>query len=101
MVYVYNFFPDDPLESLFNLVHRLYEKLDEIKRTISLNASTLGETVHPKDFNTIKHIRDEDVSVFEEFEEAPELTAGEFVKQELLDFLKRVVKGNQSAFPPG
>lgn len=101
MVYVFNFFPEDRLESLLNLVHRLYEKLDAIKRTIGLDASTLGETVDPKDFNTIKRIRDEDVSVLEELEEASELTVGEFVKQELLDFLKRVGEEKLKRIPTG
>jgi len=101
VVYVCNFFPEDRLESLLNLVHRLYEKLDAIKRTIGLDASTLGETVDPKDFNTIKRIRDEDASVLDELEEASELTAGEFVKQELLDFLKRVGEEKLRRIPTG
>jgi len=101
VVYVFNFFPEDRLESLLNLVHRLYEKLDAIKRTIGLDASTLGETVDPKDFNTIKRIRDEDASVLDELEEASELTVGEFVKQELLDFLKRVEEERLKRIPVG
>jgi len=101
LVYVYNFFPEDHLESLLNLVHRLYEKLDAIKRTIGLDASTLGETVDPRDFNTIKRIRDEDTSVLDELEETSELTVGEFVKQELLDFLKRVGEERLKRIPVG
>jgi hypothetical protein len=101
MIYVFNFFPEDRLESLLNLVHRLYEKLDAIKRTIGLDASTLGETVDPKDFNTIKRIRDEDASVLDDLEEASELTVGEFVKQELLDFLKRVGEEKLKRIPLG
>jgi superfamily II DNA or RNA helicase len=101
VVHVYNFFPEDRLESLLNLVHRLYEKLDAIKRTIGLDASTLGETVDPRDFNTIKRIRDEDASVLDELEEASELTVGEFVKQELLDFLKSVGEEKLKRIPTG
>jgi len=86
---------------LLNLVHRLYDKLDAIRRTIGLDASTLGETVDPKDFNTIKRIRDEDASVLDELEEASELTVGEFVKQELLDFLKRVGEERLKRIPTG
>ncbi len=100
-MYVFNFFPEDHLESLLNLVQRLYEKLDAIKRTIGLDASTLGETVDPKDFNTITRIRDEDSSVLDELEEASELTVGEFVKQELLDFLKRVGEERLKRIPIG
>lgn len=101
MVYVYNFFPEDRLESLLNLVHRLYEKLEAIKRSVGLDASTLGETVDPKDFNAIRRIQAEDVGVFDELEEASELTVGEFVKQELLDFLKRIGEERLKRIPYG
>jgi len=100
-VHVYNFYPEDRLESLLNLVHRLYEKLDAIKRSVGLDASTLGETVHPKDFNAIRRIQAEDATVFDELEEATELIVGEFVKQELLDFLKRIGEERLKRIPLG
>jgi len=100
-VHVYNFYPEDRLESLLNLVHRLYEKLDAIKRSVGLDASTLGETVDPKDFNAIHRIQAEDATVFDELEEATELIVGEFVKQELLDFLKRIGEERLKRIPLG
>ena len=56
VVHVYNFFPEDKLESLLNLVERLYEKPDAIKRTVGLDTSTLGEAVDTKEFNAIRRI---------------------------------------------
>jgi len=101
MVHVYNFFPEDRLESLLSLVQRLYEKLDAIKRSVGLDASTLGETVDPKDFNAILRIQAEDTAVLDELEEASELIVGEFVKQELLDFLRRMGEERLKRIPLG
>jgi hypothetical protein len=71
-------------------VQRLYEKLDAIRRTVGLDTSTLGEAVDPKEFNAVRRIQAQDLSIFDELEQASELTVGEFVKQELLDLLKKI-----------
>lgn len=99
--HIYNFFPEDKLDALLKLVERLYEKLDAIKRTVGLDASTLGETVDPKEFNAIRRIQAQDSSILDELEQDSELTVGEFVKQELLDFLKQIGEERVKRIPLG
>lgn len=88
-VYVYNFIPEDALESLLGIMERLYKKLQDINRTVGLDASILGEKPNPMDFNTLRRIAKEDEKVLDELEAENELNIGEFLKQELLDFLQR------------
>ncbi len=101
LVHVYNFLPEDKLESLLNLVQRLYDKLDAIRRTVGLDTSTLGEAVDPKEFNAIRRIQTQDVTIFDELEQTSELSVGEFLKQELLDFLKKVGEERLQRIPLG
>lgn len=100
-VHVYNFLPEDKLESLLNLVQRLHDKLDAIRRTVGLDTSTLGEAVDPKEFNAIRRIQTQDLSILDELEQVSELTIGEFVKQELLDFLKKIGEETLQRIPLG
>jgi len=101
IVHVYNFFPEDRLESLLNLVERLYQKLDAIRRSVGSDASTLGETIDPKDFNAIRRLEAEDESILDELEQASELTVGEFLQQELLEFLKQAGGEKLKRIPVG
>lgn len=101
LVHIYNFFPEDRLESLLRLLERLFQKLDAIKRSVGLDASTLGEAVDPKDFNAIRRIQAEDPEVVEELEQASELVVGEFIKQELLDFLRQAGEERLKRIPLG
>src|SRR5207247_756735 len=52
-------------------------------RTGFLDASVLGETVHPRNFNTLRRIRDEDGAVVAEEEEFAELASSEFLQRQL------------------
>jgi hypothetical protein len=90
IVHLYDFFPEDALESLLGIVERLYTKLDAINRSVGLDASTLGETPTPKDFGFIRDLFAGKTEVLEELEGMSELVVGEFLKQELLQFLKKV-----------
>ena len=85
---VYNFFPEDELESLLNLLKRLYEKIEAINRSVGLDASVLGETPSPKDFGYIKDIFTEKKQVLDELEELSELAVGEFMKDEILRYVQ-------------
>jgi len=89
VVYVYNFFPEDKLENLLGLMNKLRKKLDAINKTIGLDASVLGETPNPRDFNTLRRIEKGESAVIDELEEESEVTVGEFLYQDLLEFLKR------------
>ncbi|GAH52826.1 unnamed protein product, partial [marine sediment metagenome] len=72
-----------------------------IRRTVGLDTSTLGEAVDPKEFNAIRRIQTQDLTIFDELEQASELTVGEFVKQELLDFLKKIGEERLQRIPLG
>lgn len=87
-IHVYNFSPEDALENLLGLLERLYKKLDAINRTVGLDASVLGEVPNPMDFNTLLRIAQNDEAVLDELEADSELVVGEFLAQDLLQFLK-------------
>lgn len=100
-IYVYNFFPEEELEELLGLLQRLYEKLDAINRTVGLDASVLGETPNPMNFNILRRLEREDRRALEELEAESELTVGEFLKQDLLRFLKEVGEEKLKRIPLG
>jgi len=98
---VYNFFPEEDLEELLRLLTRLYEKLHAINRTVGLDASVLGETPNPMDFNILRRLAGEEGTTLDELEEASELTIGEFLKQDLLRFLKEAGEERLRRIPLG
>jgi len=87
VLWVYNMFPDQGLERLLGLVQSLNRKIADIDRLGMLDASVLGEEVHPQTFNTLKRIRQEDDSVIEEEEQFTELASSEVLLQQLRAFL--------------
>ena len=88
VLYIHNMFPDEGLERLLRLVERLTERISQIDEAGFLDASVLGETVHPRNFNTLRRIREEDGSVIEEEEQFGELASSEFLLRQLLDLLR-------------
>ncbi len=68
-LWVHNMFPDDGLEKLLGLVESLSKKIASIDQSGFLDASILGEVVHPQNFNTLRRIEEEDGKVVEEVEE--------------------------------
>ena len=78
VLWLYNMFPDAGLERLLRLVQRLSQRISDIDKAGFLDASVLGETVHPQNFNTLRRIREEDGTVIEEEEEFTELASSEF-----------------------
>jgi superfamily II DNA or RNA helicase len=101
VVHAYNFIPEDALESLLGLVRRLRERLEDINRSGLLDAPVLGEMPTPQDFNALRRIADEDQTIWSELESLSELDVGEFLKQELLDFLKRMGEEKLKDIPLG
>jgi len=101
VVHTYNFFPEDALESLLRLMERLRERLEAINRAGLLDAPVLGELPTPQDFNALRRIAQADQTIWSELESFSELNFGEFLQQELLDFLKRVGEERLKALPPG
>lgn len=101
MIDIYNFFPEDALEVLLGLLQRLWEKLEYINRSVGLDTSLFGEMINPQDFNALRRIKEEDSTVVDELESLSELDVGEFLQQELLDFLKRVGEEKVKRIPLG
>lgn len=93
-VHIYNFNPEDALESLLNLVKRLSERLSAINSAGLLDATVMGEIPTPRNFGDIRRIANADSSIISELENISELNVGEFLKQELLSFIKRLGKEN-------
>jgi len=101
VIRVYNFFPEEELEEILGILDRLREKLDAINRTVGLDASVLGETPNPMDFNILRRIAREEKETLDELEAQSELTVGEFLKQDLLRFLKELGEEDLKRIPLG
>jgi Helicase conserved C-terminal domain len=84
-LWVLNMFPDEGLERLLGLVESLSRKIASIDQSGFLDASILGEVVHPQNFNTLRRIEEEDGTVVEEQEQFVELVSSEFLLQNLKD----------------
>jgi len=101
VIHVYNFFPEEELEELLGLLARLQQKLDAINRTVGLDASILGETPNPMDFNILRRLQAEDKQTLQELEADSEFAIGEFLKQDLLQFLKELGEEKLKRIPLG
>lgn len=82
-LHIFNMYPDEGLERLLGIVESLTRKISHIDQLGFLDASVLGETVHPKNFNTLRRIQEEDATVIEEEEQFTELASHEFLLQQL------------------
>src|SRR5216684_5047275 len=61
----------------------------------------LGESVHPRNFNKLRRIRDEDGSVIEEEEQFTELASNEFLIKQLRELLDGGGREALDALPDG
>ncbi len=100
-VMICNMFPEDELERLLRLVERLTDRIAQIDELGLLDASILGELVHPRTFNTIRRIRNEDGAVLDEEEERAELAGPETLLRQLKELLNRQGKDSLAALPHG
>ena len=98
---IHNLFPDAGLERLLGLVESLSQKIAQIDATGFLDASVLGETVHPQNFNTLRRIKEEDGSVIEEQEEFIELASSESMLQQLKSLLASGLNEKLESLPDG
>jgi hypothetical protein len=94
-------FPDEGLERLLRLVESLSEKIAAIDVTGFLDASILGEAVHPRNFNTLGRICDEDGPVIEEEEQFTELASNEFLLKQLRELLAGGAREALEEIPDG
>jgi superfamily II DNA or RNA helicase len=98
---IYNMFPEAELESLLHLVERLNNRISTIDDLGLLDASVLGEVVHPRTFNTLRRIRDEDGAVLDEEEARAELAGPEMLLKHLKEVLNREGGDNIAELPNG
>lgn len=86
---IFNMFPEDDLENLLHLIERLTSRISTIDDLGLLDASVLGEVVHPRTFNTLRRIRAEDGAILDEEEARAELAGPEMLLKHLKDLLNR------------
>ncbi len=98
---VHNMFPDDGLEELLGLVQSLSQKITAIDRAGLLDASVLGEVVHPQNFNVLRRIEQEDGQVVEEQEQFLELASSEYLLQSLKNLLGGGLRERLEELPDG
>jgi superfamily II DNA or RNA helicase len=99
-LWVRNVFPEAGLERLLRLVESLGRKIATIDQFGMLDTSVLGEIVHPRTFNTLQRIADEDESVFDDLEAQADLLSNEFLLATLQDVLAQG-EVDPSALPDG
>jgi SNF2 family DNA or RNA helicase len=107
VIYLYNILPrqGDPedsrtLEHFLNLMTRIYRRLEAIRETIGLDASTLGEEAIPKDFSEQRRIAAEDATVLaeiekrlEQFTRDPRDDLAEIISERGIDWVKNLPDG--------
>jgi len=98
---IFNMFPEEGLERLLGLVESLSRKITQIDATGFLDASVLGEMVHPRNFNTLRRIEEQDNRVVEEQEQFIELASSEFLLQQLRNLLSAGAKEKLESLPDG
>ncbi|WP_245837459.1 helicase-related protein [Methanobacterium bryantii] len=99
-IYICNFFPEQELEELLNLLKILKNKINNINDSLGLDGSVLGEKINTKVFGIIRAIKDKDKSVFEELEDES-FAGGEKFYQPLKDFMKEKSQEELQKIPYG
>jgi len=100
-LWIYNMFPDRGLERLLGLVQSLSLKIADSDQAGFLDASVLGEAVHPRNFNTLRRISEEDGAVIEEEEQVTELASSEFLLQQLRALIDAGGQESLDSLPDG
>ena len=88
-IQVCNMFPEKELEDLLHLIERLSDRIGQIDDVGMLDASVLGEVVHPRTFNALRRVKDGDVTVMDEEEARAELAGPELLLKTLREMLNR------------
>lgn len=81
---IINLFPEEGLEELLRLVARLQQRIQDIDRTVGLDASVLGEIVSPRSLDELRRLKAGDQSVLDELEQESELTSTDEMKLPLV-----------------
>lgn len=98
---IYNCFPEEGLEALLRLVERLQQRIANIDRTVGLDASVLGETIHPRSLEELKRIKAGEREVLDELERLSELVSTDEMKLPLILYLQSVGEEQMKEIPLG
>jgi len=98
---IYNCFPEEGLEELLHLLERLQQRIADIDRTVGLDASVLGEVIHPRSLEELRRIKAGDRKVLEELEQAAELLSTDEMKLPLLLYLQSIGEQAVQEIPLG
>ncbi|WP_146571433.1 C-terminal helicase domain-containing protein [Botrimarina hoheduenensis] len=98
---IYNLFPEAELEDMLRLIERLTDRISTIDDLGLLDASVLGEVVHPRTFNTLRRVREEDGAVLDEEEARAELAGPELLLKQLKESLSRDGGETPESLPNG
>ncbi len=98
---IHNMFPEEELEQLLHLVERLTSRISQIDDLGLLDASVLGEVVHPRTFNVLRRLRDGDTAILDEEEQRAELAGPEMLLKQLKDLLNRAGSDRLIELPNG
>ena len=99
-IYICNFFPEQELEELLNLLKILKYKINNINDSLGLDGTVLGEKINTKVFGIIRAIKNKDKNVFGELEEQS-FAGGEKFYQPLKDFMKEKSQEVLNKIPNG
>ncbi len=88
-VHLYNFFPQDELEDLLQLVSRIWERLQVMAGAGFLDTSTMGEAVSDKSMQALRRIQDQDHAILDELEQELELATAQDMRLPLLMFIQK------------
>ncbi len=100
-VKLYNFFPEEGLESLLGLVQRLADRITQIDRSVGLDASVLGEAISERSLEQLRRLRSNDSQVLSELEQQAELISTEDMKFPLLSYIQQIGQGIVADIPMG
>lgn len=100
-LFIYNCFPEEGLEALLRLVERLQERITSIDRSIGLDASVLGEVIHPRSLQELKRIKANDKEVLDELERQSELVSTDEMKLPLITYLQTIGEAYVRQIPLG
>ena len=98
---IHNLFPEKGLERLLRLVERLSDRIATIDDLGLLDTSVLGEVVHPRTFNVLRRIQEEDGTVLDEEEARAELAGPEMLLKQLRELINRQGAEEVAALPNG
>ena len=100
-LFIYNCFPEEGLEALLRLVERLQDRITSIDRTIGLDASVLGEVIHPRSLQELKRIKANEKEVLDELERQSELISTDEMKLPLITYLQMIGEESMRQIPLG